>query len=146
MFARLAICGAALLISARVHGFRRTQREVVRVVRICDVTLRKRLTEFSDTAVGSLTARELGRPPSTGVGAPHAGEVRDPPYLEVALRARSSFMTMARMAKKAAALAMGLVRKSAMFSCVRTKGTTISCSSTMSRTKKWRRCTCFMRS
>ena len=47
------ICGAALLIAARVHGFRRTQREVVRIVRICDVTLRKRLSEFSDTAMGA---------------------------------------------------------------------------------------------
>ena len=53
------ICGAALLIAARVHGFRRTQREVVRVVRICDVTLRRRLTEFADTPMGALTAREL---------------------------------------------------------------------------------------
>mmetsp|Transcript_10346 Transcript_10346/g.24822 ORF Transcript_10346/g.24822 Transcript_10346/m.24822 type:complete len:735 (-) Transcript_10346:139-2343(-) len=54
------ICGAALLIAARVHGFRRTQRELVHVVRICDVTLRKRLCEFEDTACGALTARELG--------------------------------------------------------------------------------------
>ena len=53
------ICGAALLIAARVHGFRRTQREVVRVVRICDVTLRRRLTEFAETPMGALTAREL---------------------------------------------------------------------------------------
>jgi len=53
------ICGAALLIAARIHGFRRTQKEVVRVVRICDVTLRKRLVEFSDTSLGQLTARQL---------------------------------------------------------------------------------------
>lgn len=53
------ICGAALLIAARLHGFRRTQQEVVRVVRICDVTLRKRLLEFSDTSLGKLTARQL---------------------------------------------------------------------------------------
>ena len=32
---------------------------MVRVVRICDVTLRKRLSEFSQTALGSITAREL---------------------------------------------------------------------------------------
>jgi len=31
-----------LLIAARLHGFRRTQREIIQVVRICDVTLRKR--------------------------------------------------------------------------------------------------------
>jgi len=53
------ICGAALLIAARVHGFFRTQREVVRVVRICEVTLRKRLTEFCETPLGKLTAHEL---------------------------------------------------------------------------------------
>ena len=53
------ICGAALLIAARVHGFRRTQREVVRIVRICDVTLRKRLAEFTQTPLGALTARQL---------------------------------------------------------------------------------------
>ncbi|KAJ1635204.1 cyclin-like protein, partial [Pavlovales sp. CCMP2436] len=54
------ICGAALLVAARVHGFRRTQRELVHVVRICDVTLRKRLCEFEETACGALTAHELG--------------------------------------------------------------------------------------
>lgn len=69
------ICGAALLIASRVHGFRRTQREVVRIVRICDVTLRKRLTEFSNTAVGSLTARELENP-ATDL---EAFESADPP-------------------------------------------------------------------
>jgi len=36
------ICGACLLIAARLHGFRRTQKEVISAVRICDVTLRKR--------------------------------------------------------------------------------------------------------
>ena len=46
-------------IAARVHGFRRTQREVVQIVRICDVTLRKRLAEFTQTPLGALTARQL---------------------------------------------------------------------------------------
>ncbi|KAG8457327.1 hypothetical protein KFE25_014056 [Diacronema lutheri] len=54
------ICGAALLVASRVHGFRRTQRELVHIVRICDVTLRKRLCEFEETACGALTAQELG--------------------------------------------------------------------------------------
>lgn len=34
------ICGASLLIAARLHGFRRTQKDIIQVVRICDVTLR----------------------------------------------------------------------------------------------------------
>lgn len=36
------ICGAGILIAARLHGFKRTQKEIVHVVKICDVTLRKR--------------------------------------------------------------------------------------------------------
>ena len=36
------ICGAGLLIASRLHGFRRTQREIIQVVKVCDMTLRKR--------------------------------------------------------------------------------------------------------
>jgi transcription factor IIIB subunit 2 len=36
------ICAACLLIAARMHNFKRTRREVISVVRICDATLRKR--------------------------------------------------------------------------------------------------------
>jgi len=53
------ICGAALLISARLHGFRRTQKEIVQIVRICDVTLRKRLNEFNETPSCNLTPEEF---------------------------------------------------------------------------------------
>ena len=53
------VCGACLLIAARMHGFKRTQREIVHVVRICDVTLRKRLAEFANTPTGQLTLEEF---------------------------------------------------------------------------------------
>lgn len=53
------ICGAALLISARLHGFKRTQKEIIQVVRICDVTLRKRLQEFAQTPSSNLTVWHL---------------------------------------------------------------------------------------
>eukprot|EP01104_Vermistella_antarctica_P020979 TRINITY_DN922_c2_g1_i3.p1 TRINITY_DN922_c2_g1~~TRINITY_DN922_c2_g1_i3.p1 ORF type:complete len:325 (-),score=74.55 TRINITY_DN922_c2_g1_i3:118-1092(-) len=43
------ICGASLLIAARLHGFRRTQKEIIRIVRIGDMTLSKRLSEFQNT-------------------------------------------------------------------------------------------------
>ena len=36
------LCGAALLIAARLHGFKRSLREIVQVVRLSDHTLRKR--------------------------------------------------------------------------------------------------------
>eukprot|EP00040_Diaphanoeca_grandis_P023163 m.125597 g.125597 ORF g.125597 m.125597 type:complete len:537 (+) comp29140_c0_seq1:59-1669(+) len=53
------ICGAALLLAARSHGFSRTQKEIVTIVRICDATLRKRLEEFEDTPSSSLTSKEF---------------------------------------------------------------------------------------
>jgi len=34
---------AALLVAARVHDFRRTVKEIVSVVKVCENTLRKRL-------------------------------------------------------------------------------------------------------
>lgn len=53
------ICGAALLIAARIHKFRRTQEDIIRVVKICDVTLRNRLYEFEYTPSSSLTLEQL---------------------------------------------------------------------------------------
>eukprot|EP01102_Stenamoeba_stenopodia_P005658 TRINITY_DN16401_c0_g1_i1.p1 TRINITY_DN16401_c0_g1~~TRINITY_DN16401_c0_g1_i1.p1 ORF type:complete len:581 (-),score=135.90 TRINITY_DN16401_c0_g1_i1:30-1772(-) len=53
------ICGAGLLIAARLHGFRRTQKEIIRVVRICDTTLRRRLAEFQETPSAYLTPQEF---------------------------------------------------------------------------------------
>ena len=44
------ICGACLLIACRLHGYRRSQREIVDVVRVCDATLRRRLLEFLSTS------------------------------------------------------------------------------------------------
>lgn len=49
------ICGACLLIAARMHGFKRTQAEVIKVVKIGDITLRKRLNEFAETPSAELT-------------------------------------------------------------------------------------------
>jgi len=53
------ICGAGLLIAARMHGFKRTMKEIVQVVRICDVTLRKRLLEFGKTPTCNMTPDEF---------------------------------------------------------------------------------------
>ncbi|KAJ2160518.1 transcription factor TFIIIB subunit brf1 [Coemansia sp. RSA 552] len=53
------ICGACLLISARMHNFRRSQREIIRVVKIADTTLRRRLDEFRATPSGGLTVADF---------------------------------------------------------------------------------------
>ncbi|KAM4633581.1 transcription factor IIIB 90 kDa subunit isoform 1-T2 [Polymixia lowei] len=55
------LCGAALLVAARMHDFRRTVKDVVGVVKVCQATLRKRLTEFEDTPTSQLTIDEFMR-------------------------------------------------------------------------------------
>jgi transcription factor IIIB subunit 2 len=53
------ICGAALLIAARIHGFKRSQKEIVRVVHVGEATLRKRLAEFMATPASAMTVDEF---------------------------------------------------------------------------------------
>ena len=53
------ICGACLLIAARMHNFRRSQKEVIKVVHVCDTTLRNRVDEFADTPTSALTSSEF---------------------------------------------------------------------------------------
>ncbi len=53
------ICAACLLIAARMHNFKRTQREIVQVVNICDATLRKRLEEFKSTPSASMSVSDF---------------------------------------------------------------------------------------
>ena len=56
---KLFVFTAALLVSARLHGFNRTVREVVKTVRISDTTIRKRLGDFRDTPSSQLTIDEF---------------------------------------------------------------------------------------
>ncbi|SPP80668.1 transcription factor IIIB 90 kDa subunit [Drosophila guanche] len=53
------LCGAALLIAARMHDFSRTMVDVIGVVKIHESTLRKRLSEFAETPSGGLTLEEF---------------------------------------------------------------------------------------
>ena len=53
------LCGAAILISARYHGFKRTTHQIVKVVKVCHETIRKRLQEFKNTSVAQLTMEEF---------------------------------------------------------------------------------------
>jgi transcription factor IIIB subunit 2 len=53
------ICGACILLAARMNNFRRSVQEIVQVVKIADVTLKKRLDEFKRTASGNLTVADF---------------------------------------------------------------------------------------
>ena len=53
------ICGAALILAARMNNFRRTVREVVYVVKVTDLTIHKRLDEFKVTESSDLTVEQF---------------------------------------------------------------------------------------
>uniref|UniRef100_A0A1Q3G0Z6 B-related factor 1 n=1 Tax=Culex tarsalis TaxID=7177 RepID=A0A1Q3G0Z6_CULTA len=53
------LCGAALLIAARMHEFSRSPSDIVRIVKIHESTLRKRLVEFGETPSSALTLDEF---------------------------------------------------------------------------------------
>jgi transcription factor IIIB 90 kDa subunit len=53
------LCGAALIIAARMHNFYRSQTDVVRVVRIGNVALRERLQELDRTPTALLTSAQI---------------------------------------------------------------------------------------
>jgi len=55
------LCGAAILISARCHGFKRTTQQIIKVVHVCDETIRRRLEEFSLTESAKLTKEEFDK-------------------------------------------------------------------------------------
>ncbi|XP_053670379.1 transcription factor IIIB 90 kDa subunit [Anopheles nili] len=53
------LCGAALLLAARMHDYSRTPNDIVRIVKIHESTLRKRLFEFGETPSSALTVDEF---------------------------------------------------------------------------------------
>lgn len=53
------VCAASLFIASRMHNFKRSYREIIRVVKICEATLRKRLDEFKSTPTASLSVSEF---------------------------------------------------------------------------------------
>jgi transcription factor IIIB subunit 2 len=53
------ICGACLILAARMHNYRRTVKEVVYIVKVTTATIQKRLDEFKYTASSELTVEEF---------------------------------------------------------------------------------------
>lgn len=47
------------MIAARYHGFKRNITQIVRVVHVCQETIRKRLDEFKCTRTAQLTREEF---------------------------------------------------------------------------------------
>ncbi len=53
------LCGASILIAARLHGYKRSIKEITSVVHVCDETIRRRLEEFANTTTAFLTMQEF---------------------------------------------------------------------------------------
>ena len=75
------LCGAALLIAARLHGFNRSVYDVIKVVKVHESTLRKRLNEFGETPASQLTLDEFAN-----VDLDAMTEEQDPPSFKAARR------------------------------------------------------------
>jgi len=53
------VCGACLILAARMNNFRRTITEVVYIVKVTTHTIQKRLEEFKQTPSSALTVEEF---------------------------------------------------------------------------------------
>ena len=53
------LCGAAILIAAKYHGFRRTTNEIVKVAHVCMEVVRKRVNEFKHLKTAQLTKKQF---------------------------------------------------------------------------------------
>lgn len=81
------ICGASLLVAARMHNFYRSVAEVARVVRIGNVVLRERLQELDRTSTAKMTTAQIeagggddGKEASLAIS--NAAEACDPPAFQ----------------------------------------------------------------
>jgi transcription initiation factor TFIIIB Brf1 subunit/transcription initiation factor TFIIB len=53
------LCGAAILLAAKMHGIHKTQKEISNVVRIGDIALRMRLREINRTSISNMTIKQI---------------------------------------------------------------------------------------
>ena len=75
------LCGAALLIAGRLHMFNRTVGDVIKIVKVHESTLRKRLAEFGETPASQLTLEEF-----MNVDLDAMTEEMDPPSFKVRIQ------------------------------------------------------------
>jgi transcription factor IIIB subunit 2 len=53
------LCGAAILLAAKMHGLKKTQKEISNIVRIGDFAIRSRLREINKTTMSNLTIKDI---------------------------------------------------------------------------------------
>ncbi|PNS15795.1 hypothetical protein CAC42_4247 [Sphaceloma murrayae] len=53
------LCGACIILAARMNNFRRTVREVVYIVKVSDLTIASRLQEFKNTRSSTMSVKDF---------------------------------------------------------------------------------------
>lgn len=53
------LCGAAILLAAKMHGVQKTHQQISEVVRIGNIALRSRLREIDNSSMGKLTIHDV---------------------------------------------------------------------------------------
>jgi transcription factor IIIB subunit 2 len=53
------LCGAAILVAARLNEVHCSIKDIIKIVKVCETTIRKRLCEFSETPTSNLTLDEF---------------------------------------------------------------------------------------
>eukprot|EP00727_Mastigamoeba_balamuthi_P005550 m51a1_g1614 hypothetical protein (698) ;mRNA; r:210713-213170 len=93
------IVGAALVISARLHGFDRTPQDIAEVVSMSDSTIKRRILEFSQTPASALTVVQFQALADGADGAPEAEEF-DPPAFTRARKAEQKLQRQQELLRK----------------------------------------------
>ncbi|EGO59269.1 hypothetical protein NEUTE1DRAFT_145317 [Neurospora tetrasperma FGSC 2508] len=70
------ICGAALIMAARAHNYRRTVREVVYIVKVTMATIQERMDEFASVPAAQMTVQDFDNEDLLKAAPEH-----DPPFV-----------------------------------------------------------------
>lgn len=70
------VCGACLLVAARMNGYHRTPEEIAQIVKISPDTIKRRLLEFAKTDMANKTVQEWKNMSDADLAAP--GEMQPP--------------------------------------------------------------------
>ncbi|OQV03719.1 Brf1-like TBP-binding domain-containing protein [Cladophialophora immunda] len=83
------VCGAAVILAARMNNYRRTTREVVLTAKVTEITINKRLEEFHDTQASKLSVTKFRSEGIPELNTPHPLDEQHPPVIKQALNPKA---------------------------------------------------------
>ncbi|EXJ67536.1 uncharacterized protein A1O5_09549 [Cladophialophora psammophila CBS 110553] len=97
------ICGAAVILAARMNNYRRTTREVVLTAKVTEITINKRLEEFHDTQASKLSVTKFRNEAIPVPYVPHPLDEQHPPIWKEAQNPKPKNKKKGRPRKRALA-------------------------------------------